>query len=65
MASKTGLKLKLIGRDGNAMVILGAAQREMKRAGLDKEKIDEYMKDAVSGDYNHLLSVTQDWFDVK
>jgi hypothetical protein len=49
----------LIGEDGNAFAILGRVQREMRRAGVSKEAIDEYRQDAMSGDYNHLLAVTQ------
>lgn len=63
--SKTGLKLKLVGRDGNAFAILGAAQKAMKQAGLPPEDIKKYMDEATSGNYNNLLQVTMEWFDVQ
>jgi len=65
MPSKTGLKLQLIGEDGNAFFILGKASKAMKRARFPQEEIDQYMSEARSGDYNNLLAVTTEWFDVE
>jgi hypothetical protein len=52
------VKVELVGQDGNAFFILGRVQGAMKRAGLSKEQIKEYMDEATSGDYNHLLATT-------
>lgn len=52
------VKVQLVGNDGNAFAILGNVSRAMKRAGVAQEDIDAYMKDAQSGDYQHLLGVT-------
>jgi hypothetical protein len=30
---------------------------------LSKEQIDEYKKEAMSGDYDHLLATTMDYVD--
>lgn len=57
-------KLKLLGKDGNAFAILGAAGQAARKAGWQKEKITEYTEKAMSGDYNHLLIVTMEYFDV-
>ena len=57
-------KLKLIGKDGNAFAILGEAKRVAKQAGWSAGKIKEYQEKAMSGDYNNLLNVTMDYFDV-
>ena len=57
--------LKLIGRDGNAFMVLGLAQRAAKRAGWSKEKIDTFIKEATAGDYDHLLQVVMQNFDVE
>lgn len=57
--------LKIIGEDGNAFAIMGKAQRVARIAGWSKEKIDKYMAEAKSGDYNNLLRVTMDYFDVE
>ena len=60
--SISGLKLQLIGRDGNAYSILGAASKVLKNK--DPEMYSKYYEEATSGDYNHLLQVTMRYFDV-
>jgi hypothetical protein len=57
-------KLKLVGNDGNAFAILGNAQRVARKAGWDKETIDSFIKEATSGDYDHLLQTCFKYFDV-
>ncbi len=47
--------VQLVGEDGNAFSILGRVQRAMRRAGWPREKIAEFMAEATSGDYDHLL----------
>ena len=47
--------LTLVGLDGNAFSLLGAFSRAAKRQGWTKEEIEEVMKEAKSGDYDHLL----------
>jgi len=56
--------VRLIGHDGNAFAIMGACKRAAKEAGWSKEHIDEYLKQAMSGDYDHLLATTMTFFDV-
>jgi hypothetical protein len=51
------IKLKLVGLDGNAFALMGAFQQQARREGWTKEEIDAVLKDATSGDYNHLLCV--------
>lgn len=57
-------KLKIIGKDGNAFAILGEARRAAKKAGWPQEKIEGMLQDAMSGDYNHLLSTISKYFNV-
>ena len=57
--------VKLIGQDGNAFAIMANVKQALKRAGADKEYIDEYLKEATSGDYNHLLTVSMNYVDVE
>jgi hypothetical protein len=56
--------LQLTGEDGNAFSIMGRARRAARRAGWSKEKITEYTGKCMSGDYDHLLQVTMEYFDV-
>ena len=57
--------LKIIGQDGNAFNILGLARRAATKAKWSADKIDEYLTEAMSGDYNHLLATTAKYFNVK
>ena len=53
---QTGIKVQLIGRDGNAFSILGTVKQALRRGGESREFIEAFMKEATSGDYNHLLA---------
>ena len=56
--------LKLVGEDGNAFSILARAQRALSRAGRGSEW-DAFLKEATSGDYDHLLQTCMAWFEVE
>ncbi len=59
------VSVRLIGNDGNAFSILGACQMEAWRAKVPKEEeIDLFLKEAISGDYDHLLQTCMQWFDI-
>ena len=57
-------ELKLVGLDGNTFAILGRARQAAKKAGWTKDQIDAYTNEATAGDYDHLLAVTCDYFEV-
>ena len=57
-------KLKLVGMDGNAFFILGHAEGTARKAGWSKEEIAEFLKEAKSGNYEHLLQTCMRYFDV-
>jgi hypothetical protein len=57
-------KLKLVGEDGNAYVILGRAHQALKEAGFSAEQIQEYDTKAKSGNYDHLLATTMEFCEV-
>ena len=59
------ITVKIIGKDGNAFCILGICTREMRRHELPQSEIDNFMSEATSGDYNHLLCVVTEWFNVE
>ena len=61
--SKTGIKVKMVGEDGNAFACLGRCRQALGRAGK-LELWNEFHKEATSKDYNHLLTTIMDWFDV-
>jgi len=58
------IKVQLLGRDGNAFLVLGLVQRALKDAGLPQDKVQEYIDEATAGDYDHLLRTTMRWVEV-
>lgn len=56
-------KIKLIGTDGNAFVIIGKCEAELRRIGK-KDLIPEFRKKAMSGDYSNLLCTCMEYFEV-
>jgi hypothetical protein len=59
-----GVPIQLTGADGNAFAILGACSKEARKNGIEREKINEFMEEAKSGDYDHLLQTCHKYFDV-
>jgi hypothetical protein len=57
-------KLQLVGMDGNAFSILGRARSAATKAKWPADKWETVRKDMTSGDYNHLLAVAMENFDV-
>jgi len=58
------IKVQLTGQDGNAFAIMGAVSRELRKAGVSKEEINEYTKQSMSGDYDNLLRTAMEWVEV-
>ena len=58
-------KLTIVISDGNAFAIMGTAQKVLKKAGADKEYTDKYLKEAMSGDYDHLLAITSEYIETE
>lgn len=57
--------LVLCGEDGNAFMILGKAQRVARKAGWAEGKVKLMMKEATSGDYDHVLQTMMKYFEVE
>lgn len=58
------VEVQLTGNDGNAFAIMGAVSKALRRAGVDKLEIDEYVKESMSGDYDNLLRTAMRWVSV-
>lgn len=58
------IKVQLVGNDGNAYAILGNVRANLRRAGVSEVEIKEFMEEAMSGNYNHLLNTCSSWVDV-
>jgi hypothetical protein len=57
--------VKLIGADGNAFAILGQCRAVANKEGWTKEQVEVFTQKATSGDYDNLLRVVMEYFDVK
>jgi len=57
--------VQLTGQDGNAFYVLGLCQIAARKAGIPQEDINVFLREAKSGDYNHLLRVCMKYFDVQ
>ena len=64
MTKHPEITVELIGHDGNAFSILGRVRRAMQSAKLPKETINEFLKEAMAGDYDHLLQTCMKWVTV-
>ena len=56
-------KYSLVGIDGNAFSVMGYVSQCMRKEHMSREEIENYRKDAMSGDYNNLLVVSQEMID--
>jgi len=54
--------LNIIGKEGNAFLILGSAMRVARQNDMDWESIKA---EATSGDYDHLLQTMMKYFEVE
>ena len=59
------IKVKLIGEDGNAFNIIALVRKAMRDAGLPNPTITEFIRQATSGDYNHLIRTVMEWVEVE
>jgi len=64
MTKKIKLKIDLDGPDGNAFAIMGKCKRAGFDNGWNVQKIDDFLAECQSGDYNNLLSVVRKKFDI-
>lgn len=51
-------KYDLVGIDGNAFSVIAYVERAMRHEKKSHQEIQDYRKDAMSSDYNHLLCVS-------
>ena len=58
------ITVQMAGQDGNAFAILGRCRVALRLAGRAGE-FPDFMADATSGDYNHLMATVFKWFNVE
>lgn len=59
------VSVQLIGEDGNAFLILGKVQAALRKADVPKAEIEEFLAEAQSGNYDHLLQTVMQWVEVE
>jgi hypothetical protein len=59
------IKVKLTGINGNAFLILGTVKYALRNANIPREEIEQFNKEATSGDYDHLLQTCMNWVEVE
>ena len=55
------IEVDLLGVEGNAFNILIIVRKALVEHGVPKEEIEEYLTEAMSSDYDHLLFTTFKW----
>lgn len=60
-----GVVVTLTGTDGNAAAIVQTVIRHLRREGIPRTEQMEYRREALAGDYEHLLMVTERWVHVR
>lgn len=53
--------VELVGIDGNAGSVMGFVSRALKQAGNSTAVVDAWRREAMSGDYNHLLRAAMEY----
>jgi hypothetical protein len=61
---KTDVVVNLSGNNGNAFSIIGQVTKALKRAD-HSDLVDEFQKEAMSGDYDHLLQTAMEYVVVE
>ena len=57
----TDIRLKLVGEDGNAFMIMGRAMQALRRNGR-ADLIEQFTKECTSGNYDNLLATCMRYF---
>jgi hypothetical protein len=60
---KTDIEVQLSGEDGNVFFIIGRVSKALKRGGRE-DLVEEFQREARSGDYDHALQTCMDYVEV-
>lgn len=58
------VQVQLSGQDGNAFMLIGRVQKALRNAGATPTELDEFINEATSGDYDHVIQTCMDWVEV-
>lgn len=58
-------RIKLSGVDGNAFAIIGCVSKALRTAGWTSSQISAFQREAMSGNYEHLLATCVKYAEVR
>lgn len=58
------IQVELSGHNGNAFSILKRVCDALGRGGVESEEIEEFLAEATSDNYDHLLQTCMKWCDI-
>jgi hypothetical protein len=58
------IEVKLTDEDGNALHLIGLVVEALRRNQVDREFVEKFKKEALSGDYDNVLRTCMAWVDV-
>ena len=58
------IEVQLSEEDGNAFAIASRVMAALKSNGVTLKERDAFLREAMSGDYDHLLATCADWVTV-
>ena len=61
MKCKFEFEINLTGPQGNAFAVMGLWQLEAKENGWTQKEIEEELKEAMRGNYTHLIQTLGKW----
>ena len=64
MSPKYPITVQLTGNDGNAFAIMASVSRALKDHGVEREEVNTFTQEAMSGDYDNLLRTAMRWVEV-
>lgn len=64
MAKYPDVKVRMAGEDGNGFMIVNRVRAALRKAGHG-DVVEEFTKEATSGDYNHLITTCHEWVRVR
>jgi hypothetical protein len=50
--------------DGNAFALIGTARKTLRKAGYSDEQLEQFKKEATSGDYDNVIQTIMKWCEV-
>lgn len=58
------IEAKLLEENGNTLNMIAITEKALHMGGVSTEEINEFRKEALSGDYDKALSTILDWVEV-